>query len=69
MQHEDLLNFAMAAALIGVTRERVSAAVKKGLIETEQHGPIRLIKKKEALRYKKERKKAGRPPQPVVFQA
>ena len=59
--NNQLLDFAGAAKEIGVTRARVSAAVKKGLIITEQYGPVRLIRKHEALRYKKESKPAGRP--------
>ena len=57
----ELLNFAQVGQLIGLTRARISAAVKAGLIVAETHGPVKLVRRREALRYQRERKPAGRP--------
>jgi hypothetical protein len=62
MSNTDLLTQSEAARLIGVYPGAVANAISRGFLPYEQYGSIKLIRRHEAERYKRNRPQAGRPP-------
>ena len=57
----ELLNFAEAAAVVGVSRQAIEQAVNKGQLAAILIGGRRFVQKSTALAYKKQRPARGWP--------